>query len=145
LRGVAMLAAGIAEALPLRSESLDFISMGYALRHVADLRPAFAELRRVLRPGGRLLILEMVPPQAPLPRFLSRLYLKHLVPSLTTLVTGNRRARRLMQYYWETVDHCVPPEVVMEALRAAGFAEVRRTVQFGLLTEYQGVRDAEPL
>lgn len=142
-RGITTLAAGIGESLPLRSESIDFISMGYALRHVADLRLAFAELRRVLRPGGRLLILEMVPPRAPLPRALSRIYLKYLVPSLTTLVTGNPRARRLMEYYWETVDRCVPPELIMEALRTAGFTEVWRTVQFGLLTEYHAVRDRQ--
>ena len=139
-RGVIALTAGIAEALPLPAETLDFVALGYALRHVADLRLAFAELWRVLRPGGRLLILEMVPPRAPLPYALTRFYLKYLVPALTVLVTRNRRARRLMEYYWETVDRCVPPEVVVETLTEVGFSAARRHVQFGLLTEYTAVR-----
>lgn len=143
-RGVAALVAGVAEALPLPAESVDFISFGYALRHVADLRRAFGELCRVLRPGGRLLILEMVPPRSPLPYTLTRFYLKYLVPGLTVLVTGNRRARRLMQYYWETVDRCVPPEVVIATLGEAGFVAARRTVQLGLFTEYTAVRGCDP-
>jgi demethylmenaquinone methyltransferase/2-methoxy-6-polyprenyl-1,4-benzoquinol methylase len=53
-----MLIQGL-EALPLADASVDFVSMGYALRHVRDLAIAFAEFGRVLRPGGRLLILEI--------------------------------------------------------------------------------------
>lgn len=139
-RGVAALAAGTAESLPLPAGAVDFISLGYALRHVADLRVAFTELLRVLKPGGRLLILEMVPPRAPVPYALTKVYLKYLVPGVTALVTRNRQAHRLMQYYWETVDRCVPPAVVLDTLREVGFGTVQRTVQFGLLNEYSACR-----
>ena len=54
-----------AEALPFADASFDFVSMGYALRHVADLARLFAEYRRVLRPGGRLLVLEIAPAGEP--------------------------------------------------------------------------------
>ncbi len=135
-RGVRHRLAGIAEQLPLPDRSFDFVTMGYALRHVADLGVAFAEFVRVLRPGGRLLILEMVPPASRAGYLASRLYLKHLVPTIALFVTGSSEARRLMQYYWDTIDQCVEPEVVLSALWSAGFTEVGRSVKFGLLTEY---------
>ena len=55
LPGVALL-QGRAEALPLVDADVDFVSLGYALRHLSDLRAAFAEFARVLRPGGLLLL-----------------------------------------------------------------------------------------
>ncbi|WP_295405604.1 class I SAM-dependent methyltransferase [uncultured Thiocystis sp.] len=135
-RGVRHRVAGIAEQLPLADRSVDLITLGYALRHVADLGIAFAEFARVLRPGGRLLILEMVPPTSRLGYRLARFYLKDLVPMAASLVTRNREARRLMRYYWDTVDQCVAPEVVMDALREAGFQNVARAVRLALLNEY---------
>lgn len=135
-RGVRRRVAGIAERLPLPDASVDVVTMGYALRHVADLGVAFAELARVLRPGGRLLILEMVPPASGTGRLLTKLYLKHLVPTLAGLLTRGRDGRRLMRYYWDTVSQCLPPAAVMAAMADAGFVDVERKVQFALLTEY---------
>jgi len=137
VRGVAHRVAGIAERLPLPDEAVDFVSMGYALRHVADLRVAFGELRRVSRPGGRLLILEMVPPPSRLGYQLTKLYLKYLVPGITSLVTGSSDVRKLMRYYWDTVDHCVPPEMVMSALEESGFDSVERSIKMGIMNEYR--------
>jgi demethylmenaquinone methyltransferase/2-methoxy-6-polyprenyl-1,4-benzoquinol methylase len=135
-RGVRHRIAAIAERLPLPDGSVDVITMGYALRHVADLGVAFAEFARVLRPGGQLLILEMVPPPSRAGRLFTRLYLKHLVPTLASLVTRSADSRRLMRYYWDTVSQCLPPAVVMQAMADAGFTHVSRHVQFALLTEY---------
>jgi demethylmenaquinone methyltransferase/2-methoxy-6-polyprenyl-1,4-benzoquinol methylase len=72
--GIGMLAAGelsrriravaaMGERLPLADEQFDFVSMGYALRHVSDIAAVFAEFHRVLKPGGRLCVLEITPPQ----------------------------------------------------------------------------------
>lgn len=142
-RGVELRAAGAAEALPLAERTLDLVVMGYALRHLADLRVGFAEMLRVLKPGGRLLILEMVPPRSPLGYALTKVYLKYLVPAVTATVARQRRSRRLMEYYWQTVDRCIPPETVLETLRQAGFASIERKIQFGLFNEYQGQRPQE--
>ncbi|MGB5833494.1 MAG: class I SAM-dependent methyltransferase, partial [Thiohalocapsa sp.] len=135
-RGVRHRVAAIAERLPLTDASVDVVTMGYALRHVADLGVAFAELARVLRPGGRLLILEMVPPASRGGYLFAKLYLKHLVPALASLVTLSGDSRRLMRYYWDTVDQCLPPDLVMAAIANAGFTDVRRTVRLSLLNEY---------
>jgi demethylmenaquinone methyltransferase / 2-methoxy-6-polyprenyl-1,4-benzoquinol methylase len=142
-RGVHARAAAIAERLPLPDRSVDFVSMGYALRHVADLAVAFREFRRVLKPGGRLLILEMVPPRSTIGYGLTKLYLKYLVPGLTSLVTRNAKARQLMAYYWDTVDRCVSPEIVLRTLQASGLESARRSVQLGIMTEYTAVRPAD--
>src|SRR5215203_4263367 len=53
---------GVGESLPFADRHFDFISMGYALRHLPDLRAAFAEFHRVLKPGGRLCMLEISRP-----------------------------------------------------------------------------------
>jgi len=72
-RGVRRLVRGRAEALPFPDERFDLLSMGYALRHVNDLRTTFREYRRVLRPGGRALILEITPPRRRLPFWLLKI------------------------------------------------------------------------
>jgi demethylmenaquinone methyltransferase/2-methoxy-6-polyprenyl-1,4-benzoquinol methylase len=139
-RGVRHRVAAVAERLPLTDASIDIVTMGYALRHVADLGIAFAEFARVLRPGGRLLILEMVPPISRAGYLCTKLYLKHLVPALASVVTRSSDARRLMRYHWDTVDQCLPPSAVMAALTDAGFSEVRRSIELSLLSEYTARR-----
>ena len=54
---------GRAEAIPFPDASFDFLSMGYALRHIGDLSAAFSEFHRVLKPGGRLCLLEITKPE----------------------------------------------------------------------------------
>lgn len=134
------LVRGVAEALPLPDGRFDFLSMGYALRHVADLRTTFQEYRRVLRPGGRLLILEITPPRSRLPFFLLELFLGRIVPLMAGLGRGGRTSRDLMRYYWETIDTCVPPSVIVEALSEAGFTQVERRVEMAIFSEYTAVR-----
>jgi demethylmenaquinone methyltransferase / 2-methoxy-6-polyprenyl-1,4-benzoquinol methylase len=126
-----------AEELPIATRSLDFVSMGYALRHVSDLNNTFREYRRVLRPGGRLVLLELTRPSDSRWRYrLMRLYLKRLLPLLARLGPGGSDARTLMEYYWETIDSCVPPDAVLASLREAGLENVRREVFWGILSEY---------
>lgn len=127
-----------AEALPIRSASIDFVSMGYALRHVAALDDLFAELRRVLRPDGVVLLLELGRPATAPGQALAKLYLKHLVPLLGGATGRGPAVRRLMRYYWDTIDHCVAPEAILRALREAGFDEVGCIVELGVFRAYQG-------
>jgi demethylmenaquinone methyltransferase/2-methoxy-6-polyprenyl-1,4-benzoquinol methylase len=128
------------EALPFPDARFDALSMGYALRHVSDLHAAFREYHRVLRPGGRVLILEISRPASRIGMGLARLYLKRLVPLVTRLGTGSADAQRLMDYYWDTIEHCVAPEAILDAMRKSGFEATRR-VQGGLLSEYVGKKN----
>jgi len=131
---------GVGETLPLADASVDFLSMGYALRHLADLAAAFREFHRVLRPGGVVCILELTPPANPLTRRLLRLYVRGVIPALARLAGRRRQTARLWQYFWDTMDACVPPEVVLAALQAAGFTQVQRFVEIKLFSEYTGCR-----
>ena len=128
----------IGEQLPIRSASVDFITIGFALRHLADLRTAFAEYRRVLRPGGKLLILEITPPRSRVARAWLRTYMRGVVPIVARITTRRRDTAKLMRYYWDTIDACVPPGAIIQALNDVGF-KASRDVQLGVFSEYLGV------
>lgn len=131
---------GIAERLPWPDARFDFLSMGYALRHVADLATTFAEYRRVLRPGGRVLILEIARPSFRPAYWAMKFYLGRVVPLLTRWRTGNRDAETVFRYFWDTIDRCVPAATILAALTAAGFSEPRRSTRWGMLAEYSATR-----
>lgn len=130
---------GVGEQLPIRGGSVDFVTIGFALRHLSDLRTAFVEYRRVLRPGGRLLILEITPPRSRVARGWLRAYMRGIVPVVARITTRRRDTAKLMRYYWDTIAACVPPNAILEALRDAGF-EASRSVQLGIFSEYVGRR-----
>lgn len=130
------LVAGRAEELPFPSGAFDFVTMGYALRHVADLGALFGQFHRVLRPGGKVLLLEISRPGSRAARLLLRLYLGSLSPILIRLATGRRRPAQMMKYFWATIENCVPPPAILDSLAAAGFAETERRTSGGFLSEF---------
>lgn len=129
-----------AEAMPVRDESYDFLTMGFALRHVDDLERAFTEYRRVLKPGGKALILEVTQPRRGLGRAVFSIYFRRALPFFTRVLTRSKPAAEMMAYYWESMAHVVSPETVVQALRRAGFRKVERRVAIGLVNEYEAVR-----
>lgn len=130
------LVQGRAEELPFADGHFDVVSIGYALRHVASLEVAFRECGRVLKPGGRLVVLEITRPRSAVSRGLVRLYFQAVLPALMRVSTGRPEAGLLTRYYWDTIDECVPPDIIMTVMRACGFTEVRRHVLGGILSEY---------
>jgi len=135
------LVRGVGESLPFPDGQFDFLSMGYALRHVPDLRLAFGEYRRVLKPGGIVLLLEISRSRSALLLLLSRFYIKTLLGALFAAGTGNQDMKKLMDYWWETTEQCVPPETIIEALKASDFRECSMKEWFsGLLRDYRAVK-----
>ena len=135
------LVRGIGEQLPFPDQSFDFLSMGYALRHVSDLKRAFLEYRRVLKPGGIVLLLEICRPRSPLLLSLSRFYIKTVMGIAFAATTGNDDMKALMAYWWDTTEHCVSSETILSALQEVGFGD-RSVHEFfnGLLRDYRAVR-----
>jgi demethylmenaquinone methyltransferase/2-methoxy-6-polyprenyl-1,4-benzoquinol methylase len=133
-----------AEAIPLPDNAFDFLTVGYALRHFDDLERVFAEFHRVLRPGGRLLILEATKPASRAGAFLFRLYFGRIYPFLTRMVTRSRDAERMMRYFWETMDACVRPHSILAALTAAGFAAPMHTSLLRLFSEFAATKPHHP-
>lgn len=132
------LVQGTAEALPIAPGSADFVTMAYALRHVADLEAVFCEAHRVLRPSGTLLLLEISTPSKSLPRALAKIYIGAAMPLLSMITTGDRRAHRLMRYHWRSIVSCVPREAVVDAMQRAGFSDIQCKTELDLFQAYRG-------
>ena len=134
--GVANAVQGLGEKLPYADDCFDRVTMAYALRHVADLKALFAEFARVLKPGGQLLVMEITRPENVVAKAVLRLYMRVIVPTITRVIRGSAEAQELMRYYWDTIEHCVPPAAIIDAMSAAGLAESQRRVELGIFSEY---------
>jgi demethylmenaquinone methyltransferase / 2-methoxy-6-polyprenyl-1,4-benzoquinol methylase len=126
---------GSAENIPAASETADFLCMGYALRHIADVSLAFGEFLRVLKPNGRICLLEITRPEGRVSRAVLKTYMHGVVPFLAG-VLGSHESPELMRYYWDTIDTCVAPSEILAALREAGFVDDYRHLELGIFSEY---------
>lgn len=138
--GVLNTVIGKGEDLPAESDYYDRLSMGYALRHVADLKLAFAEYKRVLKPGGKLVLLEITRPKNRLQYYWLKFYLKYIIPIVTRIFRRSADAQELMAYYWDTIEQCVPPEKILQALEDVGLQDVERYVEMGVFSEYRATK-----
>ena len=102
-----------------------------------DLVQAFREFGRVLRPGGRVLLLEIDHPRNRWAAAALRVYLGRLVPAFSRRLGGGEEARMMMRYFWDTIDACVPPAEIEGALAEAGFIDVSCEVQLGIFRAYR--------
>jgi demethylmenaquinone methyltransferase/2-methoxy-6-polyprenyl-1,4-benzoquinol methylase len=126
-----------AEQLPVAEASVDFVSMGYALRHISDFAATFQEFLRVLRPGGNLLLLEIARPAGPIMHGLTAWYLGRFIPSMCQWLMPRTSSAALMRYFWTTIEHCVPPGVILDELAANGFVGVDCDTDMGVFRAYR--------
>ncbi|HZQ80428.1 MAG TPA: ubiquinone/menaquinone biosynthesis methyltransferase [Gaiellaceae bacterium] len=107
-------------ALPFEDASFDAATVGFGVRNVADLDAALAELRRVLRPGGRLAILEITTPRGALKPFFS-LWFDRVVPLLGKVLPGGNA----YTYLPASVKRFPDADTLVARLRDRGFGDVR--------------------
>lgn len=131
---------GRAEALPFGAGRFDAATMGFALRNVTDLDAVFRELARVIRPGGRVALLELSRPQNPFLRIGHRLWLSLAVPAIGLLTTGKLWP---FLYLRRSILQFMPPEEVLRRMRNAGFSDLLAApLQGGTVRLYTGAKNA---
>lgn len=125
-------------ALPFPDEAFDVASCAFGLRNLADLETGLDELRRVLKPGGDLLVLEFMQRRGGLFQRLFRVYFRVVLPALGRLVSGHRIA---YGYLPASVDGFVTGEEFSRLLARRGFQlRQRRELAFGVCTLYHATR-----
>ena len=133
--------AGDALRLPLADRSADVVSIAFGIRNVADWRRAIDEFHRVLRPGGRLIILEFSLPESAALRGLYNFYFQRILPRTATWLSGDKTGA--YRYLPQSVHTFINRDQMMEHLGRAGFAAVSvRSLTCGVCLCYQGVRHA---
>jgi demethylmenaquinone methyltransferase / 2-methoxy-6-polyprenyl-1,4-benzoquinol methylase len=132
------LVRGDASQIPAASGSVDAVTIGFGIRNVADPGAALLEIARVLRPGGRLAILEFGEPRIPGVRTLYRWYFRYLLPLVGRLVSRHQSA---YSYLPASVGAFPPPPEFARRIAAAGFSQVEAVpLTFGIVYLYVATR-----
>ena len=125
-------------SLPYADGRFDAVTCAFGVRNFSDREAGLKEMRRVLRPGGQLLVLEFSHPSVPLFRGLYNMYFNHLLPFVGGLVSGNREAYR---YLNRSVRDFPEGEGFLELLRRSGFVRTeQRRLSFGIVTIYMATK-----
>ena len=126
------------QALPFARNTFDAVTVGFGIRNVADIRAGVAEMARVVRPGGRVVILEFGQPRNRLFAGLYRFYSFRILPLLGGMVSGRRAA---YEYLPSSVAAFHSREALADILRGAGLTEVTYSdLTFGTVIIHRGVK-----
>lgn len=129
-------------ALDFPDASFDTVTIAYGLRNFADVEKGLAEFYRVLRPGGRLVVLEFPPPPKGVFGHLFRFYFLQVLPRVGGWLSGQRGA---YTYLPESVLNFPPPATLAKMLEHTGFHDVSFKVQtFGVSALHTGTRPITP-
>ncbi len=127
-----------AERLPFEDDSFDCVTIGFGLRNVTDKAAALASMRRVLKPGGQLLILEFSTPVAPGLKTLYDAYSFNVLPRLGRLVADDEASYR---YLAESIRMHPDQETLLQMLRTAGYGETRyHNLSGGIVALHRGYK-----
>ncbi|MBX3403681.1 MAG: bifunctional demethylmenaquinone methyltransferase/2-methoxy-6-polyprenyl-1,4-benzoquinol methylase UbiE [Phycisphaeraceae bacterium] len=114
---------GDAQRLPLADACADVVSIAFGIRNVQDVDRALSEFRRVLRAGGRLVVLEFCEPRNPLVRWFNNFYCRQIMPRTATWISGDRSGA--YKYLPRSVETFLSPEQLRGKIESAGFADTR--------------------
>lgn len=131
---------GDAMALPLPDASVDVVSIAFGIRNVTDSMRALREFARVLRPGGRLVILEFERPRNSLVRWFNDFYCGQIMPRTATLIAGDKSGA--YKYLPKSVATYATREQMLQNLAAAGLqAGQAWSLSLGICTCYRAHKD----
>ncbi|WP_345751502.1 class I SAM-dependent methyltransferase [Microbacterium rhizophilus] len=131
-----------ATALPFGDGEFDAVTMSFGLRNVKQPRQALAELLRVTRPGGRLVICEFSHPPVPAIRGLYRYYNDRVLPRIARVVSSNTEA---YDYLNESIKQWPDQPTLSSWIRDAGWGDVAyRDLSFGIVALHRAVKPAQP-
>ena len=134
----ATLEYGDCEALTYPGSSFDRVSVGFGVRNFEHLEIGLKEMYRVLKPGGKLVILELSVPSNPVIRWCYKLYFLKILPAIGGWVSGNRGAYK---YLPASVLHFPAPDKFIPMLKEAGFGDVRhKAFTLGICRMYVGIK-----
>jgi len=137
----APLAQANAAALPVATGAVDGITCGYALRNFTELVPVFEEFSRVIRPGGRLCILEVAEPEHGLLRIGDRIWFRRVVPVIGGILSDGAAYR----YLPRSTAYLPPTDELRSMFNHAGFSSVnRRALSGGLSQLLTATRRGQP-
>ena len=120
--------------LPYPDSEFDMLTVAYGVRNFSDLKKGIAEMRRVLKPGGVLCIIELSCPRGSITAPLYEIYSKKIIPFVGRKVSGDSRA---YSYLPESIAACPQGEEMAALLRSAGFGDVIwKAMTFGVVTFY---------
>lgn len=133
------LSLGDARKLPVTSESVDAVTIAFGIRNIQERRLALAEFRRVLKPGGQLLIMEFDLPDDPVLGSLYRFYFDYVMP-----LAGNwlSRTNYAYSYLAESVHNFPAERGFLEEIGSVGFTRLGvKKLSYGIAKIFMGVRD----
>lgn len=130
---------GDAMALPFADGSFDVVSIAFGIRNVQEPARAVAEFFRVLRPGGRLMVLEFDKPRNPVIRWGNDVYTKHIMPTTATLISGDKSGA--YKYLPTSVETFLDRDALAALFRSTGFASVEQwALTFGVCVCHRAVK-----
>ena len=125
-------------SLPFGDNTFDAVASGFMMRNVVDITLAFAEQIRVVRPGGRVVCLEITLPRTPVLGRLIEIYFFRVVPFVGRLISGHREA---YMYLPESVAAFPSPLELKRMVESVGLRDVRfRTAMFGTIAIHWGIK-----
>jgi demethylmenaquinone methyltransferase/2-methoxy-6-polyprenyl-1,4-benzoquinol methylase len=129
--------------LPFRDNTFDAVTSGYLLRNVIDIPRSLREQLRVLKPGGRIVILDTSPPPPSLVRPLIEIHLRYIIPTLGRLIAGKNGADAY-QYLPSSTQAFKTPAELAALMRQAGIQNVQyKTFMFGTMAVHWGEKNGQ--
>ncbi|QDU34026.1 UbiE/COQ5 methyltransferase [Poriferisphaera corsica] len=134
--------AGDAMRLPAEDESVDVVSIAFGIRNVARPKVAMGEFCRVLKPGGRLIVLEFSLPTNPLLLMGYNFYFRHVMPRTAAMIARDKSGA--YKYLPKSVNTFIGREQMVGMMNEAGFEGIKqKAMTFGIAVCYRGVKPAK--